>query len=256
MDLQLWRNATLQITTKKTNLLIDPMLGKKGSLGVFPWTKDNRENPLVDLPFTQNELKEKLEQIDAVFVSHLHPDHWDETAVKLINKSKPIICPASISETIAKYGFQNVKPIQQRLQFNDLDLNLTDGQHGIGDIGEKMGSVNGLVIEHNHQKVYVTGDTIWCSDVKEVIDNYNPQHIIVAGGAATFSIGEPVTMTAEQIKQIATYTPNAKIWITHLEAISPCIEDRTYLKAFIHKDKIVEQCETLADGEEVKLVFN
>lgn len=255
MKLQLWRNATLQITTQKTNLLIDPMLGKKGSFGVFPWTDDTRENPLVDLPFSDDILKQKLDSTNAVFVSHLHPDHWDEAAVKLIDKSMPIICPESIAEAIAGYGFQNVKPLQQELQFKELKLHLTNGQHGTGEIGEKMGLVNGLVIEHNNQTVYVAGDTIWCDDVKNAIDTHKPHQIIVAGGAATFAIGDPVTMTTEHIQQLANYAPDATIWITHIEAITPCKQDRSTIAEFLNCKGLTNQCHILNDGEEVKLKF-
>jgi len=255
MKLQLWRNATLQITTQETNLLIDPMLGKKGSFGVFPWTNDDIENPLVDLPFSDDVLKQKLDSTNAVFVSHLHPDHWDETAIKLIDKSTPIICPEPIAEAITGYGFQNVKPIQQELQFNDVKLDLTNGQHGTGERGEKMGLVNGIVIKHQSQSVYVAGDTIWCQDVIDAIDTHKPHHIIVAGGAATFAIGDPVTMTTEHILQLATYAPDATIWITHLEAISPCTQDRSTIAEFLNSKGLNDQCHILNDGEEVELKF-
>lgn len=255
MKLQLWRNATLQITTQETNLLIDPMLGNKGSLGVFPGTNDDRENPLVDLPFTSSELQTKLSTIDTVFVSHLHPDHWDEAAVNLIDKTTPIICPAPIAEAISGYSFLNIQPIQEEVQFNDLELHLTNGQHGTGEIGKKMGLVNGLVIKHQNQKVYVAGDTIWCQDVKEAIDTHKPNHMIVAGGAASFALGEPVIMTAQHIKELAAYSPDATIWITHLEAISPCTEDRAFLSQFLQANNLQHQCKILGDGEEVALSY-
>jgi len=254
MKLQLWRNATLQIITQETNLLIDPMLGKKGSFGPFPWTNDTRENPLVDLPFSDPELKSKLNAINAVFVSHLHPDHWDQAAIKLIDKSTLIICPEPIAEAIAGYGFQNAKPIQQELQFKDLELNLTNGQHGTGEAGEKMGLVNGLVIKLRNQTVYVAGDTILCQDVMDVIDQHQPEHIILAGGAATFAIGEPVTMTAEHIQQLAEYAPYSKVWITHLEAISPCRENRACIADFLASHNLKTQCQILDDGEVVDLL--
>jgi L-ascorbate metabolism protein UlaG (beta-lactamase superfamily) len=253
MNLQLWRNATLQIRIQGTNLLIDPMLGKKGSFGIFPWTNDTRENPLVDLPFSDAETLTKLNDINAVFVSHLHPDHWDEAAVKLIDKSLPIICPSPISEAISAYGFLNVQPIYKKLQFNDLEFYLTSGQHGTDEIGEKMGLVNGVVIKSQNQKVYVAGDTIWCQEVKDAIDSYKPQHIIVAGGAATFSIGNPVTMTTEHILELATYAPNSTLWITHLEAISPCTQDRTYISEFLENNRLTERCKILADGQNANL---
>ncbi len=253
MKLQLWRNATLQLNIDNSTFLIDPMLGEKGSFGVFPWTDDQRLNPLVDLPFSDDQLREKLDRIDAVFVSHLHPDHWDEAAVQQIDKTTPIICPSAVIEAITAYGFQNTLELNNQISFNQIKIYLTNGQHGTGEIEEKMGQVNGLVFQHQDNTVYVAGDTIWCHDMKNAIDTHQPKHIIVAGGAATFAIGKPVTMTAQDIKELATYHPNSTIWITHLEAISPCKEDRIYLTDFLELNHLQEQCYVLNDGEEVEL---
>jgi cytidine deaminase len=77
----------------------------------------------------------------------------------------------------------------------------------------------------------------------------------VAGGGATFAIGEPVTMSAQDIQQLAAYTPTSTIWITHLEAVSPCKEGRHYLKEFLIKNNLQDHCKILTDGEEIVLSF-
>ncbi|MFN1836297.1 MBL fold metallo-hydrolase [Balneola sp. MJW-20] len=254
MKLQLWRNATLQLKIHNSTFLIDPMLGGKGTLGKFPWTSDQRENPLVELPFSNDQLRNKLKSIDAVFVSHLHPDHWDEAAINLIDKSTLIICPSAVSEAIASYGFKNIHVLNEQLIFDEITLDITNGQHGTGEIRQKMGEVSGLVLQHGGISVYIAGDTVWCEDVRKVIDTYSPKHIVVAGGAATFAIGDPVTMTAQQIQELAGYAPDSMIWITHLESISPCSEDRTFLTDFLHSHGLQDQCRILNDGEEVELL--
>lgn len=251
--LQLWRNATLLRTINDKRFLIDPMLSQKGDLGIFPWTKDKRRNPLVDLPFSKDTLRTKLNGVDAVVVSHLHPDHWDEEAICLINKSTSIICPVSLIEQLKFYGFKNIQAIEERLLVSETVIHLTKGKHGRGEIGELMGAVNGFVFSHRNQSIYITGDTIWCEEVNETIIKHQPQHIIVAGGAATFGIGEPVTMTGEDIKILANHSPRSLIWITHLEAISPCKEDRHYLQKFLQGAGLKNQCKVLADGEEINL---
>ncbi|MBO0343483.1 MBL fold metallo-hydrolase [Flagellimonas profundi] len=251
--MQLWRNATLQLRLGKTKFLIDPMLGEKSSIGPFPYTEDKRQNPLVPLPFSETLLQRKLDDIDAVFVSHLHPDHWDEAAVQRISKATTIICPSTLVDTIEAYGFQDVHGLQQPMTFNSIEMYLTDGQHGTGAIEEKMGAVNGIVFRHQNQRIYIAGDTIWCPAVEEALDRHQPQHVIVAGGAATFSIGEPVTMTGEHIKALAAHAPNTKIWITHMEAVSPCKEGRATLSQFLKLESLLHQCHILGDGEEVHL---
>jgi len=253
MRLQLWRNATLVLTISGTRFLIDPMLSMKGELGKFPWTEDNRRNPLVNLPFSVDVLPSKLKQIDAVVISHLHPDHWDEVAVELISKSTTIICPASLKDNIAAYGFNNIQVINNQLILDQIKIHLINGMHGSGKIGELMGKVNGFVFSKEGQSVYVTGDTVWCEEVHETIVKHQPQHIIVAGGAATFSIGEPVTMSVEDIRKLAKHAPNSSIWVTHLEAVSPCKEDRLYIKEFLRRKCLQDQRKILADGEEVEL---
>ena len=71
------RNATLQINYAGKKLLVDPMLAKKGSFPGFPGTVNSHlRNPLVELPFEV----EKIIEVDAIILTHLHPDHWDQEA--------------------------------------------------------------------------------------------------------------------------------------------------------------------------------
>lgn len=253
MKMQLWRNATIELEIGEAVFLIDPMLGEKGSFGPFPWTDDQRSNPLVDLPFSQEELLHKLEKIDTVFITHLHPDHLDPTAIELIDKDKPIICPDAIADQLREYGFRNIQSIESSIRFHEVEISITDGRHGVGEVEEKMGKVNGVVFTYQNDSIYIAGDTIWCDEVKIAIEKYNPQHIVVAGGAATFSVGDSVTMNTADIKETAAYTPDSKIWITHLESISPCKEDRKEITEYLERENLQFQCSVLADGESIEL---
>lgn len=253
MKLQLWRNATLLLNIDGLSILIDPMLGEKGSLGKFPMTDNDLLNPLVDLPFTREELINKLQSIDAVVITHLHPDHWDSAAMELINKETPVLCPSAISDQIIQQGFQHVIPIHNHIQWNTIDISITKGKHGTGEIGEKMGTVNGFVFKKDNQSVYIVGDSIWYDDIAKEINQHQPQHIIVAGGAATFSVGDPIIMTSEDILKVCEYAPEAKILITHLEAVSHCKEDRTFIQKKINEKGYENQCFIPQDGEEIHL---
>lgn len=253
MKIQLWRNATVKLTINYINFLIDPMLGDKGSFGEFPWTEDGLKNPLVNLPFTREELIKELDEIDVVLITHLHPDHLDEAAVQFLAKSTPIICSQKIAPAIKSFEFNNVIVINENIDYKNIKIHLTAGMHGKEVIGEKMGEVNGFFLEYKNQSVYVAGDTIWCEEVKRVIDEYDPKHIIVAGGAATFVFGEPVTMTFRDIKNVAAHAVSSKIWVTHLESVSPCREDRNFINESINSHALSNQCFVLEDGEKVDL---
>jgi len=255
MKLQLWRNATLVLTIDNLNILIDPMLGEKGSLGAFPMTDNDLLNPLVDLPFSDEELAQKLSTIDAVVISHLHPDHWDTKAVDLLDKNIPVICPESIASQIIQQGFTNIIAIHDHIMWNDISISLTNGLHGTGEIGEKMGTVNGFVFKKSEHSVYIIGDSIWYDGIAREIDKHQPQHIIAAGGAATFSVGDPIIMTSEDLIKLCQHAPEATIWVTHLEAVSHCKESRKFIKAKIHEQHLENRCIVLEDGEEVPLLF-
>nr|WP_315028765.1 MBL fold metallo-hydrolase [uncultured Chryseobacterium sp.] len=254
MKLQLWRNATLLLNIDGCSILIDPMLGGKGSLGKFPMTDNDLLNPLVDLPFSKDELIKKLQTVDAVAVTHLHPDHWDADAIELIDKKIPIICSENISGQIAEQGFQNIIPIHDHIYWENIEISITKGKHGTGDIEEKMGIVNGFVFKKDNRSVYIVGDSIWYDDVAQEIRKHQPEHIVVAGGAATFSVGDPIIMTSEDIIKACQHAPDAKVWVTHLEAVSHCKEDRKFIQGNIKENGLESQCFILKDGKEIELL--
>lgn len=114
------------------------MLGEKGVLGPFPMTDNELLNPLIDFPFSQEELIKKLRSIDAVVITHLHPDHWDSKAIELIGKNVPVLCPDIIVDQITQQGFQNTVPVNTSIHWDNIEIFKTKGQHGTGEIGEKM----------------------------------------------------------------------------------------------------------------------
>lgn len=72
------RNATLIVEYADNRFLIDPMLGEKGSFPSFPNApRDDQNNPLVELPMPTDEI---MSNVDAIFLTHLHLDHFDEAA--------------------------------------------------------------------------------------------------------------------------------------------------------------------------------
>ncbi|SFN34055.1 L-ascorbate metabolism protein UlaG, beta-lactamase superfamily [Chryseobacterium oleae] len=250
MKLELWRNATLLIQIGGKNILIDPMLGAKSSLGKLPMTDNELLNPLVDLPFSEEELKDKLSKIDAIAVTHLHPDHWDGKAIELLNKDIPVICPEVIAEQIAQSGFKNIISIKDSIIWENINISITQGQHGTGEIGEKMGEVNGFVFKTEEKTLYIVGDSIWYEGIAAEIDKYRPQHIVVAGGAATFVMGDPIIMTSRDIIKLCEYIPEATVLVTHLEAVSHCKEDRKFIQDKIIESGLQDRCFVLQDGEE------
>lgn len=87
MNITQIRNATQHITFGGKTFLIDPMLAAKGTYPGFAGTaRAEIRNPTVDLPVDIDTLL----NVDALIVTHLHEDHWDEAAARVVPKDKPI----------------------------------------------------------------------------------------------------------------------------------------------------------------------
>jgi L-ascorbate metabolism protein UlaG (beta-lactamase superfamily) len=139
------------------------------------------------------------------------------------------------------------------VQFKNIEISLTDGHHGTGEIEEQMGVVHGFVFKNAEQSVYIAGDSIWCEEVEQAIKKHQPEHIVVAGGAATFVVGDPIVMNSNDILKVCESAPNSKVWVTHLEIVSHSKEDRKFIKEKILENGLEERCFVLNDGEEAEL---
>ncbi|EQB2251164.1 MBL fold metallo-hydrolase, partial [Escherichia coli] len=81
------RNATQLISYAGKKFLVDPMLAKKEAYPGFEGTaRSDIRIPMTELPFDLDVLLD----VDAIIVTHTHPDHWDEAAVAHIPKDKLI----------------------------------------------------------------------------------------------------------------------------------------------------------------------
>ena len=78
MKIQQIRNATIILEYAGKRILVDPMLGEKGSFAPFPLSNHQElRNPLHDLPVKAEVI---VSNIDCVLLTHLHLDHIDDAA--------------------------------------------------------------------------------------------------------------------------------------------------------------------------------
>lgn len=95
MDLRLTRNATLRLRYAGTEFLIDPMLSTRQA--IRPTGDSPERNATVDVPCSIDEI---VGGVDAVLVSHLHPDHFDDAAFGVVPRTAPLHCLPGDGETI------------------------------------------------------------------------------------------------------------------------------------------------------------
>ena len=92
VKLTLIRSATLRIEYAGQTLLVDPQLDPAGAREAVPNTPNPRRSPLVELPEPPEAV---VAGIDAVLVTHLHRDHFDDTAKRLLRQAPPALLPAA-----------------------------------------------------------------------------------------------------------------------------------------------------------------
>jgi L-ascorbate metabolism protein UlaG (beta-lactamase superfamily) len=255
MNIQLIRNATLVVQYTGKKFLIDPMLAEKGTLppfgpgvGLPPAPRQDQNNPLVSLPTSIDNI---ISNIDAVIVTHLHPDHWDDAAKEALPKEIKIFSQNEEDATeIRNAGFKNVEVLQEDTVFEGIQLIKTKGEHGRGEILKHAGQVCGVVFKHTNEKtLYVAGDTVWYGAVQDVIETHKPEIIVVNGGDNQFLVGGSLVMGKEDIYEVYKAAPTAKIISVHMEAVNHWTLSREELMNFIKEKEITSNVLVPTDGE-------
>ena len=249
MNITQVRNATLRLEFAGTDFLIDPFLGKKGSYPPFPGSlRQDQSNPLSDLPMP---LERLLEGIDAVIVTHLHLDHWDEAAKAVLPKQLPLFAQnEDDAREIAKSGFESISVLNEGTSFGDIRLIKTPGEHGRGEVLKMAGLVCGVVFKHPREKtLYVAGDTVWYQAVQETIEAHQPEVIIVNGGDNQFFGSGSLIMGKGDIVRVHLAAPKAHILVSHMEAVNHWMLSRAELKTFLRETGIEASVSVPDDGQ-------
>jgi L-ascorbate metabolism protein UlaG (beta-lactamase superfamily) len=237
MNIKQIRNATIVVEYAGKKFLIDPMLEEKGTYPPFPGSiKQDQYNPIVSLPTSVDEV---IGGVDAVIVTHLHLDHFDEAAQRLLPKDiKMFVQNEEEATEVRNVGFKNVEVLQQDTIFEGIQLVKTKGEHGRGEeLLKLMGEVCGVVFKHPSEKtLYVAGDTVWYEGVQEELDAHKPDIIVVNGGDNQFIEYGSLIMGKEDIYEVHKAASNAKIISVHMEAVNHWALSREELKNF-SKDK-------------------
>ena len=196
--------ATTIITLGKHKILVDPSFLHSGDRLHLGWGifSTKQVDPIFD--------PTDLEAIDLVLLTHNHRDHWDEEATRILDLSLPIITTDNASSFLKKQGFSNVQSLSsgQSMIWHELVITALPAHHGPWFMRPFTGQVIGFGIETEARKLWISGDTIATSTVKEAVVNYQPDAAIIYFGAVraygiriTFNGGDSLKIV-DQLQQL------------------------------------------------------
>ncbi|WP_206531770.1 MULTISPECIES: MBL fold metallo-hydrolase [Sphingobacterium] len=253
-SVQLIRNATVVLNYGGKEFLIDPMLAEKGAYPGFEGTANSHlRNPMVELPVSA----ESLLNSDAVIVTHTHPDHWDEAAIKMLPKGKTVYAQdQQDAEVIMSQGFKDVRILTDSSRYENISLQKTFAQHGSDaafanpQMAEILGHASGVFFSQRGQKsVYFAGDAIWTKDFESNLKKLNPDVVVLNTGYAQVNGFGAIIMGKEDVSKVHQVLPDATIIAVHMEAINHCILTRKELLDYVKQMGIADKVIIPQDGQ-------
>jgi len=254
------RNATVVLNYGGKRLLIDPMFAEKEAYPGFPGTVNSElRNPLVEMPVDT----EGLTNVDAVLVSHLHPDHWDEVAIETLPKDIKVLAKDDEdANTIRSQGFTNWEILEKKANFQGLHFQLTYCQHGpdaayeIPELAEFLGEPAGYYFnEEDEKSIYFLGDTVWIDQVENNLKTWQPDIVVVNAGYARMedeNMGAILT-GKKDVRKVHEIVPGATIIAIHMEALNHCMLSRNELKEYAEEKGFADNLIIPEDGETINL---
>lgn len=252
MRIHFIRNATLIIETGAQRILVDPMLGPKGSLPPFAFLRHRpRFNPIVSLPANA---EPALRGVTAGLVTHCrrgHLDHLDSAGRRLFAQQKiPVFCNHLDENYLRKRGVITI-PLMPNKPHDFLDGRIIpfETAHGYGLIGRLMGPGVGYWLElPNEPSLYISGDTVLTSVVRQVLVDLQPDITVVAAGGASLDVGRPILMPMRELLAFVQLSPGIVI-ATHLEALNHCPVTRDQFRQAMIQAGLEYKVRLPGDGE-------
>jgi L-ascorbate metabolism protein UlaG (beta-lactamase superfamily) len=211
--------ATVLLRFAGFTLLTDPNFLHAGDhvhLG-YGMTSARRTNPAIDI--------DQLPPLDAVVLSHLHGDHFDQVAEARLDHSVPILTTHEAAHALRSKGFRATYGMATWdrivLEKADARLRLTSmpGRHGPGLVSALLPSVMGSMLEFGRAdetetwlRLYVSGDTLIHDQLREIPRRYPQVDVALLHLGGTRILGVLLTMDARQgVEAIRIVKPRVAI---------------------------------------------
>jgi L-ascorbate metabolism protein UlaG (beta-lactamase superfamily) len=170
-------NATTLIRYNGFTLLTDPNFlhrGERAHLG-YGITSKRLTDPAIE--------PDDLPPLDAIVLSHLHGDHWDQVAERSLDPATPIITTPHAAHRLRRRGFERavgLKTWEEHSLRNDhgaLTITSTPARHARGTVESLLPPVMGSVLEFRHEghvdlRLHISGDTLLDRRLREIAERF------------------------------------------------------------------------------------
>jgi L-ascorbate metabolism protein UlaG (beta-lactamase superfamily) len=200
-------NATVLVRWAGFTFLTDPTfihMHEKVHLGPGLYS-ERLTNPAMEIS--------DLPPLDFILLSHFHGDHFDQAAIRGLDKSIPIVTNEHAIEELSARGFTKFEKLEkwETVSFVKgnarLNVTATPGRHGPLPVSMFMPQVMGSIIDFQNAvedannrmfRMYITGDTMVFDDIKDIPERYPDIDVALFHLGGTTVMGIVVTMDAKE----------------------------------------------------------
>jgi hypothetical protein len=106
-------------------------------------------------------------------------------------------------------------------------ISRTGGQHGKGQWTKRLNPVSSFIFQSPDEPfVFWIGDSVWCEEVENALDTYQPDVIVTHSGGAELRDRSLIIMDAAQTLMVCESLPLAVVIATHMDALDHCKTSR------------------------------
>jgi L-ascorbate metabolism protein UlaG (beta-lactamase superfamily) len=142
----------------------------------------------------------ELGPLDAIVITHDHPDHADPVALdRYDDKSRPVIVGVkTLQDKLLALGYRDVRRLSlwETTTVKDLRISAVPALHDVPEVG--------FVLRSSNHRVYFAGDTAFdARQLAEIRDRHRPSVAILPVDGTAFRFREASSMTPEDAANAA-----------------------------------------------------